>query len=200
MLGTYSSGYTSLFKILFELEQLIDAHKYLNLTLPIVFNQLVQQLQNFKFLDLTYLMPHQIRNKFTSFVPTDLDQFGSPQLIYYEQGVNYFKNMITCFVSLAFMLVFNYIIYAFIKLIPWRLTRLLAQKINKRKIITIHDSFDQLVFPVFFYSITNFQYFLPHPYLYWIYAFAAISGFLSLTAPFFVVLYVYLNRKKEHKI
>jgi hypothetical protein len=41
MLGTFTSGYTSLFKILFELEQLIDAHKYINLTLPIVYNELV---------------------------------------------------------------------------------------------------------------------------------------------------------------
>ena len=133
-------------------------------------------------------------------MPTDLDQFGSPQLIYYEQGVNYFKNMITGFISLVVMLTINYLIYTLLRLIPWRLTRLLAKKINKRKIITIHDSFDQLVFPVFFYSITNFEYFLLHPYLYWIYAFAAICGFLSITAPFFVVLYVYMNRKKEHKI
>ncbi len=57
MLGTFTSGYTSLFKILFELEQLIDAHKYINLTLPIVYNELVLQLQNFKFLDFTLLLP-----------------------------------------------------------------------------------------------------------------------------------------------
>jgi len=98
------------------------------------------------------------------------------------------------------MLLLNYFIYLILKLIPWRLTRILAKKINKRKIITIHDSFDQLVFPVFFYSITSFEYFLLKPYLYWIYAFAALCGFLSIASPYLVVLYVYLNRKKEHKI
>jgi len=145
-------------------------------------------------MDLTYLLPLDVRSKFISFIPTDLDQFGSPHLIYYEQGVNYAKNIITGFVSLAFMLLCNYIVYLVLRLTPLKVTRILAKKIGKRKIITLHDSFDQLVFPVFFYSVTNFEYFLLHPYLYWIYAVAGLCGFISISAPFFVVMYVYINR------
>jgi len=107
-------------------------------------------------MDLTYLMPQQIRNQLTSFIPSDLDQLGSPRLIYYEQGVNYAKNIITGFISVAFMLLLNYLIYLLLNLTPLKLTKILAKKISKRKIITIHDNFDQLVFPVFFYSMNNF--------------------------------------------
>lgn len=121
-------------------------------------------------------------------------------MIYYDQGVNYAKNIITGFISIAFMLTVNYLIYLILHLIPLKPTRILAKKISKRKIITLHDSFDQLVFPVFFFSMTSFEYLLLHPYLYWIYAFAALSGFLTISAPFFVVVYVYLNRNNEHKV
>ena len=97
-----------------------------------------------------------MRAKLTSFIPTDLDQFGPPRLIYYEQGVNYAKNIITGIISLAFMLLVNYTIYLIFCLLPFKLTRILAKKMAKRKLITINDSFEQLVFPIFFYSITNF--------------------------------------------
>lgn len=34
----FSGGYSSLVTILFEVEQLIDAHRYIKLNLPVVFN------------------------------------------------------------------------------------------------------------------------------------------------------------------
>lgn len=39
------------------------------------------------------------------------------------------------------MLGFNYIVYFILKKTPLKITKKLAKKINKRKIITIHDTF-----------------------------------------------------------
>jgi hypothetical protein len=160
----------------------------------------VENLQYFKFMDLTYLIPYSIRSQITGFPPTDLSQFGSPKLIYYEQGVNYAGNIITAFISLAFVLLTNFVVYLLLRLIPFKLPQLLAKKIHRRKIITLHDSFDQLIFPVFFFAMNNLEYVLYHSKLYWIYAFAAVSAFAAVAAPFMVVLYIYNHRHNQEKV
>ena len=57
--GSFGGGLTGLLKILFEMEQMIDFHKYVNLTLPVVFNQLVESMSSFRFMDLTVLLPEE---------------------------------------------------------------------------------------------------------------------------------------------
>ena len=151
-------------------------------------------------MDLTYLMPNEIRSQLTGFTPTDLNQFGNPKLIYYENGVNYVSNIITAFISLAFMLLLNYIIYLVLKLLPFRATRLLAKKISKRKIITVHDSFDALIFPIFFFATNNLEYVLMHSSLFWVYGFAGVSVMATVISPFLIVIYIYNNRKNEEKV
>ena len=39
--GAYGAGLTTMVKMLFEMEQMIDFHKYINLTMPVIYNQLV---------------------------------------------------------------------------------------------------------------------------------------------------------------
>ena len=82
--GSYGAGLTTFVKMLFEMEQMIDFHKYINLTMPVIFNQLVEGLSSFKFLDLTLLFPDEAVNKLKNFPPNDLDQMGPPKLMYYE--------------------------------------------------------------------------------------------------------------------
>ena len=65
------------------------------------------------------------------------------------------KNIITGIISCVVMLGFNWLIYFILKKIPCKITHKLAMKLSKRKIITIHDTLDQLVLPAFFYSITQ---------------------------------------------
>lgn len=142
--GSYGSGLTSIVKILFELEQLIDAHKYLNLTMPIIYNQLIDGLSSFKFMDVTNLLPEDIVNGIQEWPPNDLDQLGPPKMIYYNQGVNFIKNIITGIISCVALLLFNLLIYSILKLIPTKVTRLLAKKIERRKLITVHDTLEQL--------------------------------------------------------
>ena len=65
---------------------------------------------------------------------------GPPKLIYYEEGVNFAKNILTGIMSAIAMLMFNYCIYLFLKKLPCEMTNKFSQKLNKRKIITIYDT------------------------------------------------------------
>lgn len=95
------------------------------------------------------------------------------------------------------MLLVNYIIYLILKFLPFTVTKILAKKISKRKIITIHDSFDALIFPIFFFATTNLEYILMHANLFWVYGFAGFSVMAIIVCPFFVVIFIYNNRKNE---
>ena len=65
---------------------------------------------------------------------------GPPKLIYYEEGVNFAKNILTGIMSALIMLMFNYCIYLLLNKLPCELTNKFSQKLNKRKIITIYDT------------------------------------------------------------
>lgn len=176
---------------------MIDAHKYLNLTLPVIFNQLIESLSSFRFMDLLNLFPADLVDEIRSFPPADLDQLGPAKLMFYESGVNFVKNIVTGIISCVVMLLFNYLIYLILKAIPLGLTRLLAKKIDKRKIITIHDTLEQLELPAFFFAISQFQYILLRPNLSWIYGAAGLVSTAALVAPFLVLLYIYFNRHNK---
>jgi hypothetical protein len=195
--GSFGSGYTSLLKILFELEQLIDAHKYLNLNLPVIFNQLVESLQNFKFMDLSNLLPSEVVDTIRSIAPNNLDQMGPPKLIYYDQGVNFIKNIITGIMSVVAMLAFNLTIYLLLRYIPLKVTRKLAKKIHKRRIITIHDTLEQLELPVFIYAMAQLHTVLFVPSLSWVYGAAMVLATVALVAPLGVILYIWEHRGQE---
>lgn len=79
----FTGGYTSLVTILFELEQLIDVHRYLSLKIPIIFNQLLASMAYFRFLSILNLLPYEYSQKIQDVVPQDLDNFGPPRIRYY---------------------------------------------------------------------------------------------------------------------
>ena len=95
------------------------------------------------------------------------------------------------------MLRVNYAVWFILKRLPLKATKRMAKKMAKRKIITIHDTFEQLVLPMFFFAGTQLFYILMTPQLSWIYCFAGGSAAIVLVAPFLVVLYVYENRQRE---
>lgn len=83
MIGSSMSGGASSFvRILFELEQMIEYHKYLNLTTPVVFSQFLLSLSSFHFLDVTALLPSAIFNEIQALSPNDLDNRGPKRVIY----------------------------------------------------------------------------------------------------------------------
>ena len=52
-----ATGQTSMIKMLFELEQIITFHKYLNMEIPVVFKEFLEALSSFQFMDLTFFLP-----------------------------------------------------------------------------------------------------------------------------------------------
>jgi hypothetical protein len=69
----FSGGYSSLVTILFEVEQLIDAHRYVNLNLPVVFNQFLLNMVYFRFLSILNLLPLSYSQTIKNSVPNNLD-------------------------------------------------------------------------------------------------------------------------------
>jgi hypothetical protein len=136
----YSGGFSSMVTILFEIEQLIDAHRYVKLDLPVVFNQLLINMIYFRFLSILNLLPYSDSQLIQNSVPNDLDCIGPPKLLYYENGLNFYKNTITAFISVGALLSINFTLYLLLRLIPFKITKKLAKKISIRKFITIHDT------------------------------------------------------------
>jgi hypothetical protein len=111
-----------------------------NLELPVVFNQLLMNMVYFRFLSILNLLPKSYSSQIQNSVPNDLDCMGPSRLLYYENGLNYYKNIITALISVFALLAINLFIYLVLKLMPFKLTKRLAKKIAIRRLITIHDT------------------------------------------------------------
>lgn len=53
-------GLSSMLKMLFEIEQMIEFHKYLNIEMPLIFKEFIESLSIFKFLDIMMVFPFDI--------------------------------------------------------------------------------------------------------------------------------------------
>lgn len=58
--ATSGGGLSNVLKMLFELEQLIEFHKYMRLELPLIFKEFIESLSIFKFLDVMALFPFNV--------------------------------------------------------------------------------------------------------------------------------------------
>lgn len=154
----------------------------------------------FRFLSILNLFPYEYSQTIQNVVPDDLDNLGPPKLMYYENGLNFYKNIITAFISVFSLLVINYIIYLILRYIPLKITRKLAKKISIRKFITIHDSLEQLELPCMYYAFEQIQITLLRPKLMWIYGLAIFVSIIIVIFPFLIVLYIYSNRDNKAKV
>lgn len=148
----------------------------------------------FRFLSILNLFPYEYSQSIQNVVPEDLDNYGPAKLRYYESGLNFYKNIITAFISVFSLLFINYIIYLILRYIPLKITRKLAKKISIRKFITIHDSLEQLELPCMYYAFEQIQVTLLRPNLVWIYGLAILVSTIIIIFPFMIVLYIYSNR------
>jgi hypothetical protein len=95
-------------------------------------------------LDLTNLFPNNIKEVLSNVSTNKLDNKGPSKMIYYDSGVNFYKNSVTGILSCLVMLLINLLIYFILTKVPTEVTKVLAQKIKIRKIVTIHDTLEQL--------------------------------------------------------
>lgn len=77
-------------------------------------------------------------------VTNKLDNKGPSKLTYYDSGVNFYKNSVIAILSCLVMFIINLLIYFILYKVPTEVTRKLAKKIRIRKIITVHDTLEQL--------------------------------------------------------
>ena len=121
-----ASGQTSLIKMLFELEQLIEFHIYLNLEIPVVFKEFIEALSSFKFLDLTTFIPGNAFDSISGLSSDELDAKGPVKAIFYDNGANYYKNMAPVVISFCAILLINLLIMKLFRCMPCRIVALLG--------------------------------------------------------------------------
>jgi hypothetical protein len=81
-------------KALFEIEQLIEYHKYINLTLPTNFLQLLSDMTNFEYVNIFGITNIDLYGVIANLTTTDFDYEGDLRAIYYGRGINFIKNMV----------------------------------------------------------------------------------------------------------
>jgi hypothetical protein len=114
-------GLSSMLKMLFEIEQMIEFHKYLNMEMPLIFKEFIESLSIFKFLDITTVFPFDIDELLQSLSTTEFNTKGPMKSIYYEYGANFYKNIIPVVVSFGTVLLINFVLLFVLRLIPCKL-------------------------------------------------------------------------------
>lgn len=195
MIGvSISGGLSSMMKLIFELEQTIDYHKYINLTMPVVFNQFILSLNSFKFLDLTALFPNDIVNQIQGIAPDNLDAVGPPFALYFHGTVNFYSNIVMALISFIIIITINFLLSYMFQLIPFSIFQKLSAKIKVRRLITIHDGFESMILPIIVAAQFQLFYVIPMYKLYWVYWLTYMTVIFTLILPWMVALYVYYNK------
>jgi hypothetical protein len=132
-----SSGQASLLKMLFELEQTIEVHKYLNLKLPVIFKDFVVSINNFRFMDVTTIIPGDIAGFFKNMSTSELDCKGHYKVVLFENGANFYKNIVPMIVSFFSIGLLNTVIVLLLYLIPTNWTRKIGKRLKNRWYVTL---------------------------------------------------------------
>ncbi len=108
--------------MLFEIEQMIEYHKYLNIELPLVFKEFIESLSIFSFLDVTTVLPFDIDEALQQLSTEEFDTKGPIKSVYYVYGSNFYKNIIPVVVSFGIVIVVNFLLFLILRIIPCNIT------------------------------------------------------------------------------
>lgn len=140
MIGAASAtGQTSLIRVLFELEQIIGYHKFLNLEMPVVFKEFIEALSSFQFLDLTNFIPQSIMHNIKSISGSEMDAKGPIKAVYYQGTINFYKNIISVLLSLFIMIAINLLVFLIARSLPFQAAQRFSRKMKIRFNITVSD-------------------------------------------------------------
>jgi hypothetical protein len=90
-------------------------------------------------LDVTAVLQFDVNGAIQQLSGSDLDCIGAPKIVFYENGINFYKNMVTVIVSTLMIIIINLIIYLVLRILPINFTRKLSQKLKIRWPITLSD-------------------------------------------------------------
>lgn len=195
-----SSSQTSLIKMLFQLQQIIDVHRYLHLEIPVVFKEFVESLMYFRFLDFTAVLSFNVISAIAQLCPNDLDNKGDPKIVFYENGSNFFKNMIQVIIPLVVVLIINLLIFLITKTIPCQITKQFSQKMKIRFIISFSDLLESIIIPTSLFAMFQLAYITWQPRYVWIYAFMYIIVMLLFLFPFYTVTHVATKMRRADQL
>ena len=83
-----------------------------------VFKEFVESLSSFKFMDVTSFIPVYVVESMRNASDSDLDVRGPLKAVYYENGANYYKNIVEVIFSLFIILAINVILFLLLRIIP----------------------------------------------------------------------------------
>lgn len=79
-------------------------------------------MSSFRFLDVTTAIEFDVNEYLRQLSPDFLDVKGSPKIIYYESGTNFYKNMIAVILSTTTILLINVIVFLLLRVVPFDFT------------------------------------------------------------------------------
>lgn len=85
---------------------------------PVVFKEFVEALGSFRFMDVTAVVGVDVGGWARGLSGGEMDIRGVAKGVYYESGANFYKNMVTIWISTLVMLGINCLMYGLFRLIP----------------------------------------------------------------------------------
>lgn len=120
----------------------------------------MEALATFRFMDILSIIPFDINSYMQNLASNRIDLKGSGKIVYYESGVNFYKNTIPIILSFLSIIVINFFIFFLLRIMPCSLCQNLANKIRLRWIITLSDMVESLILPIIFFSLHQSTYVL----------------------------------------
>lgn len=72
------------------------------------------------------MLDYDLSGKLESFSVNDLDLKGEAKIIYYESGVNFYKNMIEASISVMIIMLLNVVVWILLRVVPLGVCQRLA--------------------------------------------------------------------------
>jgi len=144
------------------------------------------------------MLEYDLSGKLESFSVNDLDLKGEPKIIYYESGINFYKNMIEASISVVIILLINVVVWILLRIIPLGVSQRLAEKIRMKWLINLSEIVESLVIPFVFFGVSQVLFILLYDVLWWVYVLCCCFLFVLLLFPFMMLIYSSKIRKNAN--
>lgn len=181
-------------KVLFEMEQLIEYHKYVNQSLPVNFLRLLLDMTNFQYVNVFGVTNIDLYGVVANITTPDFDMLGDLRMVYYARGINFFKNIVECIGSFLALMLLNLICFGIIAVIPVKLFQSYRKHLWDRKLNTLNDSLETMVMPVIFFGVQQLSAVLYQGKYVYIYLLLVLMWAFMIAYPFVVAAFIHRHR------
>lgn len=130
----------------------------------------------------------------------ELDGRGPVKAVYYDNGANYYKNIVGVLISLVVVLALNIFLCFLMLISPCNFLNKLGKKIKIRFSLTLSDVIESIVLPGVLYYTFQSSYTIMRPIFTWAYLFQFVVLVSIMLCPF-LLLSTQINKlKKAHGV